>query len=65
MDTKTDLVRLEIIKEELTQLKAQNATIMTQQAEILQKLGGTTTFTYYTTNRHRNLRQQTQTGTPE
>jgi hypothetical protein len=45
MDTKTDPVQLEIIEEELTQLKAQNATIMTQQAEILHKLGGTTTFT--------------------
>lgn len=45
MDTETDPVRLEIIEEELTQLKAQNATIMTQQAEILQKLGKTTIFT--------------------
>jgi hypothetical protein len=40
MDTKTDPVWLEIIEEELTQLKAQKATMMTQQAKILQKLGG-------------------------
>jgi hypothetical protein len=40
MDTEMDPVRMEILEEELTQLKAQNATIMTQQAEILQKLRG-------------------------
>jgi hypothetical protein len=45
MDTETDPIQLEIIEEELTQLKAQNTTIMTQQAKILQELGGTTTFT--------------------
>jgi hypothetical protein len=43
MDTKMDqLDRLEILEDEFTQLKAQNATIMSQQAEILQKLRGTT-----------------------
>jgi hypothetical protein len=48
MDTEMDPVQLEILKEELTQLKAQNATIMTQQAQILQKLGGLKTTTTLT-----------------
>jgi hypothetical protein len=43
MDTEMDQpARLEILEDEFTQLKAQNATIMSQQAEILQKLVGTT-----------------------
>jgi hypothetical protein len=43
MDTETDQpAQLETLKDEFTQLKAQNATIMTQQAEILHKLGGRT-----------------------
>jgi hypothetical protein len=43
MDTKTDQpARLEILEDEFTQLKAQNSTIMSQQAQTLQKLGGTT-----------------------
>jgi hypothetical protein len=41
MDADADQpAQMEILKEEFTQLKAQNATIMNQQAQILQKLGG-------------------------
>jgi Retrotransposon gag protein len=46
MDAETDKpARLETLKDEFTQLKAQIATIMTQQAQILQRLGGTTIST--------------------
>jgi nucleotide-binding universal stress UspA family protein len=42
MDAERDQpARLETLEEEFAQLKAQNMTIMTQQAQILQKLGGT------------------------
>jgi hypothetical protein len=46
MDAETDKpARLETLKDEFTQIKAQIATIMTQQAQILQRLGGTTIST--------------------
>jgi hypothetical protein len=41
MDADADQpARMEILEEEFAQLKAQNTTIMNQQAQILQKLGG-------------------------
>jgi hypothetical protein len=41
MDTNVDQpAQLETLEEEFTQLKAQNATIMSQQVQILQKIRG-------------------------